>query len=400
MNADIIIAGAGCAGLSLAWQLVSHGFTTQRIVLIDPIKKTTNDRTWCFWESQPGDFESVVKYAWHELDFCGASSADKIALDIKPYAYKMIRSADFYGHIHRQLAQYPNVVHVNSAITSITSASDGTLTRGALVETAETTYRAKLVFNSIPNLLKTSSNTTYHHLIQHFVGWFIKTAKPVFTPQRALLMDYRVPQHNDTRFVYVLPFDQDRALVEFTVFSPNLLPKHTYDLALRDYLRALTCDYEIEESEFGAIPMTDAPFERNPLPHVINIGGTGGMTKASTGYTFQRIQCDIKQIVQDLIQCQNLLDFRHQSPYGLKKLRFQLYDAILLNVLSKHRYMGHRVFTDLFERNRAAQIFKFLDEDTTMGEDLRIMASVNLPSFIKAALDVIKMRITRKILAR
>ena len=41
-------------------------------------------------------------------------------------------------------------------------------------------------------------------------------------------------------------------------------------------------------------------------------------------------------------------------------------DRVLLNVLYHQRHPGHRVFSDLFQRNPASLIFKFLDENTIL----------------------------------
>jgi hypothetical protein len=50
------------------------------------------------------------------------------------------------------------------------------------------------------------------------------TDRPVFDPGVATFMDFRVPQEGGTCFVYVLPTDPRRALVEYTVFSPEVWP--------------------------------------------------------------------------------------------------------------------------------------------------------------------------------
>jgi lycopene beta-cyclase len=131
--------------------------------------------------------------------------------------------------------------------------------------------------------------------------------------------------------------------------------------------------------------MTDAPFETRPSPHVVNIGTAGGRTKPSTGYTFLRIQQQAMQIAQAL---------KHTGQPGVSedRPRFKLYDSILLNVLAKHRRGGERVFAELYARNPAWRIFKFLDEQTSLAEDLRVMASTHLPTFSRAALAHLGMR--------
>jgi len=54
------------------------------------------------------------------------------------------------------------------------------------------------------------------------------------------------------------------------------------------------------------------------------------------------------------------------------------------------------VFTALFSKNPAALVLKFLDEETSPAEDLRIMKSVPLPAFSRAALETALKNLRRK----
>lgn len=57
MKYDYIIAGSGCAGLSLLYSLLqSPSLQYKSILVIDQAQKKNNDRTWCFWEKTPGLF--------------------------------------------------------------------------------------------------------------------------------------------------------------------------------------------------------------------------------------------------------------------------------------------------------------------------------------------------------
>lgn len=52
---DMIFLGGGCAALSLLVRLVQSGqFAGFRFLVVDPDRKTANDRTWCFWEKGVG----------------------------------------------------------------------------------------------------------------------------------------------------------------------------------------------------------------------------------------------------------------------------------------------------------------------------------------------------------
>jgi lycopene beta-cyclase len=113
---------------------------------------------------------------------------------------------------------------------------------------------------------------------------------------------------------------------------------------------------------------------------VINIGIAGGNTKASSGYTFQFIQKHTAKIIDALLQKKNPLAIK-----SIFEKRFHLYDAILLNVLYNKKMSGDKLFSQLFKKNSPQAIFKFLDNETSFKEELKIMNSVSLRTFLPAA---------------
>jgi lycopene beta-cyclase len=87
---DYIIAGAGCAGLSLLVRVLQSGkFGDKKILLIDKKHKEENDRTWCFWEKGDGFFENIVHRKWEKIWFHGKDFSSRF--EILPYRYKMVR---------------------------------------------------------------------------------------------------------------------------------------------------------------------------------------------------------------------------------------------------------------------------------------------------------------------
>jgi lycopene beta-cyclase len=382
---DYIIAGAGAAGLNLAHALGRGGFGDARVLLIDRDGKTSNDRTWCFWESGENVLEPIVHRRWGELAFHGVGFSQ--VLRPQPYYYKMLRGIDFYEHMRSWLRAQPSVQVLRGEVAYIEETADG---GGAAVWVRERCFRARYVFSSLTPPLP--ADARHHNFLQHFLGWVIRVPDARFDPGVATLMDFRIEQSGDTRFVYVLPLDEQRALVEYTVFSESLLPRDAYAPPLRRYIeQQLGIErYEIEHEEYGVIPMSDAPYVRRPSPHVMNIGVAGGASKPSTGYTFVRTQRQAARIVEALR--------RTGEPFYSDELasrRFGIFDSTLLNVLSNRRVSGAQVFTDLFRRNPAARILRFLDEDTRIDEDLRIMSSVHIPEFTRALAVVLKKRLQR-----
>lgn len=49
---DYIIAGMGCAGLSMAVQLSQSSLPFSKVLLVDKESKNENDRSWCFWQKK------------------------------------------------------------------------------------------------------------------------------------------------------------------------------------------------------------------------------------------------------------------------------------------------------------------------------------------------------------
>ena len=381
---DFIILGSGAAGLSLLMRMISsRQFGDKRFLLIDRERKNKNDRTWCFWEDKDGFFESVVYRKWEHISFYSNSFSKE--MNIRPYQYKMIRGIEFYEHCFQHIASQPNIDIIHGEVRSIVNDHHETAIYFA---DKELHCSPAIIFNSIykPSGLSRGSL----ELLQHFKGWFIETVEPVFDPGKATLMDFRVHQQFGTSFIYVLPLSGTTALVEYTLFTESTLETEQYDAEIRNYIeRYLNLkDFTIREEEFGIIPMTNRKFEffQNGM---YNIGIAGGQTKASTGYTFQFIQKQTQSIVDCLINS-NPLSSIQSTPK-----RFHFYDSVLLELLVNNKLPGREIFTRMFERNTTSQIFKFLDNETSFFEDLKLISTLQTVPFLKAAGRLVANRIMK-----
>ena len=379
---DYIITGAGCAGLSLLRAMMQHEyFTNKKILLIDKAKKNTNDRTWCFWEQLPGLFEDIIYHRWEQIDFYSNDFSGRF--DLMPYVYKMIRGVDLYTTVLNEAKQCANIDVIYEAVQSVFSNESY-----AVVKTAEKEFHATYVFNSIfftDWKQQALQKKNVYVLLQHFKGWMIETNENVFDERIATFMDFRVSQDKGTTFVYVLPVSENKALIEYTAFSENIFQEEEYDAALKNYIASsLNINaYTILQSEFGVIPMTNYKFLQED-GKIINIGTAGGYTKGSSGYTFQFIQKHTRKITEALVQGKNPLPAQI-----FFERRFKLYDSILLNVLHYKKISGDKLFTQLFEKNCVQTILKFLDNETSFREELKIMSSVSLKTFLPAAIKEI-----------
>lgn len=380
---DYILAGGGAAARSLAYQMISSPLSGRRILIIDPDPKLNNDRTWCFWSADPTPFDPIVHRRWSVLDFVAEDFV--LQLDLAPYDYRVIRGIDFYNHTTRTL-KAAGVHFLQRRADTIEQHTDHT------VVTADgEAYAGDWVFDSRWDAVPyRRDNPRYHYLQQHFLGWVIRADEAPFDTTRATLFDLRTPQDGMFRFVYTLPFSASEAMVEYTVFSANLLPPQEYRQALSTYIESHLGlnDYRILEEESCVIPMTDEPFPRAAGERVMCIGTRGGRVKASSGYAFLRIQHDSAAIVRSLIESGSPFHGRRPAP------RYHTFDSLLLQILYRHGDLGARVFSNLFRRNPVQRIFRLLDEDGSLGDNIALMSTVQWWPFVKAWL---KLRLTHRV---
>jgi lycopene beta-cyclase len=370
---DYIIAGAGCAGLSLLMRMLDHPFfSSKTILLIDKAPKNEDDRTWCFWEKDSGFFEPVVYHTWPNLWVKHRQGT--LPLKLNGYRYKMIRGIDFYRYCFRKI-EADNRVDILYGDISHIDATKGQIT------IAERIFEAEMIFSSLPQPLPPPSKKEFF-LLQHFRGWWIETEGDFFDPGHADLMNFRVSQSEGCAFVYVMPVTPRKALVEYTLFSEKTLSREAYDQGLKTFIEEeLKLEaYSITDVEQGIIPMTNQIFPVG-TGKMINIGTAGGRTKGSTGYTFQNIQKHSSQIIEALVSGKMMDARKRVSP------RFNFYDGVLLRVLSERKISGAGVFFRLFQSNPADRILRFLDDETSLGEELLIMNSTPKLTFMQAAMQ-------------
>lgn len=375
---NYIFTGTGLSSLMTVYKMVLSGkFADQSILLLDENQKKANDRTWCFWAKEETLWDAIISKKWDSALFANADF--KRDLDLSPYQYNQIRGIDFYDFVFAALSKHQNITFLKEKVTDINE-----LESHVFVGTEENRYTCDYLFNSIYTKGLVQSQTKYPVLQQHFVGWFVKSENEIFNPEQATFMDFSVEQKGNTRFMYLLPASKTEALVEYTLFSEKLLPKEEYEKEIQLYLQKLGADkFEITEKEQGSIPMTCYPFWKKNTKRVLNIGTAGGWTKASTGYTFRNSDKKSSELVE-FLQNEN---FKMSSFH--KKSRFWFYDLLLLDILYRHNEIGSTVFSSLFRKGNPKLIFKFLDEETNLIEDVKVILKCPKIPFLKALFRVI-----------
>ncbi|MFF7969760.1 lycopene cyclase family protein [Streptomyces sp. NPDC007905] len=384
-EADVAVVGAGAAGLSLAHRLSGHvpGVCTPSVVLVGapPGPLRPPRRTWCFWESGRSRFEAAVAADWRCLRV-HPPSGQPVTADISPLRYKMIRSADFEELVARDLEHSPNVRRLEAVVETVEEIVGGARVVFRTADGETDVLRARWVFDSRPLESLPAARTT---LLQHFHGWFVRTARPAFDRTTAQLMDFRTPQPaHGLSFGYVLPTSHHEALVEYTEFSPTALTRSGYEAAVRHYAEDVLRlgDTDVVATETGVIPMTDGRMPRQVGDCVFRIGAAGGATRPSTGYTFAGLQRQTRYVASALRRG------RHPLPPPAHSARSRAMDAVLLRALDSGRVDGPELFSRLFERVPMKRLLRFLDGRTRLVEDLSIGCRTPVRPMLRSAVEL------------
>ncbi|GGS93890.1 lycopene cyclase family protein [Streptomyces chromofuscus] len=384
-DADVVVIGGGAAGLSLARRLTGPRTRSRRpltVALVDapPGELRAAPRTWCFWEAPGGEYDAVVRAHWGRLRITGRDGRTVVG-NPGPLRYKMIRSPDFERWAGAELDRAGCLRH-EAVVESVRDVPGGAEVRGHDARGASVRLLARWVFDSRPPGRPGPARTT---LLQHFRGWFVRTARPAFDPGVADLMDFRTPQpRHGLAFGYVLPLGRHEALVEYTEFSGAVLDDDAYDRALGHYAAEVLGlgDLEVTAVEQGVIAMTDARFPRRTGRSVFPVGVAGGATRPATGYSFAATQRHTRAIAAALARGRTPLV---PAPHGARSLAM---DAVLLRALDTGRVDGADLFTGLFEKVPAQRLLRFLDGRTTALEDVAVGLRTPVRPMLRTALEL------------
>ena len=351
---DYIIIGAGCAGLSLAYELNLHKkLDNKTLAIIEPREEYSRDKTWSFWKVIDHNFDDCVKKTWKNFSINIPKKTKH--LECISYPYQSIDSGLFYEKINNKLKENKNIFFFK--------------------DLNEINSKNSFIFNSVVSIKK-----DHHSLWQHFCGIEIEAQDDFFDDQIFNLMDFDCEQRESVHFFYTLPYSKTKALVETTWLSKmNNTSQMDYDNQLKDYIeKHLNLkNYKIIYKETGAIPLFYPSYEIEK--NKINIGTAGGMTRLSTGYTFLNIQEHSKFISENI---ENILKIKK---FEISK-KYQFLDNIFLRVLHKNPEMMPDIFFKMF-KSSPKTVIKFLSNKSNFLEDLSIILKMPKWTFIKALFD-------------
>ena len=366
---DYIIVGAGLSGLHLAYSFTQDDyFKSHKILVVDNSKSKKKDNYFSFWEKGTGNWDSILKKSWDNGKFY--SKYGNVNMDFSNYKYKTLSSSDFSNFVKKKAEK--KLIFTSDTIVNIREENEQVIVVGN-----KKNYYSSHVFDSRPNKTFKKEFNKYISIKQHFLGWIIKTKENKFDKNSFVFMDYRIRDKNSTAFTYVLPFNSNKALIEHTYFSKNECEKKVYESYIEEYIQNYysNSDYEIIKSESGVIPMTSYPFYKDSSKKITRIGTSGGWIKPTTGYSFRNCE----KYSMKILECIK----KGQNPTIISKKKYRFLDKIFLGVLSLYNNKGELIFYKMIKKNKTQTILRFLNEESSLMDEIKIIFSLRSMDFIK-----------------
>ncbi len=346
---DIAFVGMGASALG-TYKLKYHN---QDISIIGIDREFNNSRNnfFAFWMTDwMTPFKGIVKNQWNTWEFY--HQHQKITHESIGSPYCVIRYQDWKKFCLKE--SYNISIKVNNA-NKIQKKDDFF---EITLDNEEKVYCKKIYDSRSVNL----ENDGFK---QHFIGNII-TVKDGHKIKNARLMDFRVKQDQGLHFIYLLPLDNNRLLVESTVFSKFLLNPSWYQNEISTYIdKNLDIkNYEVNDSEQGVLPMFEINSQNKD--NYVQIGTKGGATKISSGYAFSFF---LKQLTSK--------DKDYHSYWD------KLMDKIFVNYLENND-KSDEIFMNMVKRLNGEEFSSFMMGHAKFIIKLKIIFSMPKIGFIKS----------------
>ena len=369
---DAVIVGAGLSGLVLAGHLAGSRWRDRRVLIIDDGSRSVSECSWAFWTQDAGWLRSAVVHSW---DHVGIRTSTAQELSIDPFRYQVIDGARLLDVVCAKVTATPGFEFATGHVEGVDEHRDD-----ATVRLDSGVIRARWVFDSRSALPACATP------FLQFLGWQIDTEGDAFDPAVATFMDFQGHPEGRVSFAYVLPTTSRRALVEVAEYrwAGNAVDlAETLDRYLRDCLGLGA--WTVRRTEAGVLPLRHTPRGRR-RGRIVPIGARGGMVKASTGFALGRIHRHSAAITTSLV--------RHGHPHGVgaTRGRHAWLDDVFLEVLRTHPDIVEPIFARLFERNPPSAVLRFLDEDTTLAQEARLVSTLPPMPFLQVGLSRVRGR--------
>jgi len=361
---DIIIIGAGVSGLILANEIIQR--TNRKVLILEKKKRFTYEKNLCFWNIPKNELTKSFNNKWKQI-VLNIDGERKILID-KDIEYLRINSKTLYDFYIKKLKSNNRFsIKMDCEVKAKKNHNK------VHISTNKGKYRAKFVFDSIPDKLEFNKECLY----QHFVGLEIKCKEDVFNVNEVTLMDIQ-EKNNLFNFLYVLPFSKNSALVESTYFSSKTFKKNIYINDIKNYVNKKynIKQFSVKFCEAGIIPMTKVGCKTNK--NIVKIGIAGNWVKMSSGYSLQNSFIYSRQIVDCILN--------NKYPKISSKPFMNFLDTIFCKYILKYPNHVKHFLKSFFFKNSLISVVKFLCDRSSFFETLNILIKLPKIKMIKILL--------------
>ena len=341
-DADLIILGGGCAGLSLATRLTVEA-PSLRVLIVEPRLTYEEDRTWCGWRVRPHPFEDCTVATW--LQWRVVVNSEVLERRSDRYPYEMIRSDLFYAKALALIANSP-ACSMLQGISAMTCTSTATKVQVALSDGS--TIVAPWAIDTRPQ--RRSLQAPW--LWQHFLGFVLEFETADAFGDVPTLMDFQSEGDCVAQFMYILPICEREFLCEWTQFSRTECEPLELEANLLNWLGLhAPAGWRLKRRESGSLPM--ALSTAQPQGRVVQAGTRGGSMRASSGYAFHAIQRWSESCAASLCAI--------GKPIAPERNRLlEVMDTLFLQVLQQRSCSAASVFGALFQHCPPDSLVRFL----------------------------------------
>lgn len=316
------IIGAGVSGLSLASQLAQYPELPGLVKISDPYLDQAKSQTFCFWFNEEESTWLRPEKSWSRWQF--SNQGHHHVHHGQKYKYGMVSGERFRNTALDIARSHPQIELVK--------------------ERLETKPIAQHVFDSRPPSLDD------FYIKQSFIGFEIQ-GEHGYDLEQVALMDELSFAHGGLRFRYLLPITRNRLLVEYTLFTNELVNLDDFEQESRIALKQ-DCSF----------PYTHLRLEKAHIPMGLKgeltswgmpIGTRAGMSRDATGYGFVEMQRWAHKASHQLMT-QNYV-----SPYKGSRLRAWM-DTCLLRLIEHRPELSPQLFMELARFLSGDQFAQFM----------------------------------------
>ena len=374
---EIIFCGMGVSTCLILREMNRRGLLVDCSILVIEPQETHSPKTLCFWAKPTDDIvlnnQDLIQHVWTYAQV-PPGQPEMIGLE----QYYQINSQDLFDSV-MSLCQEHCIDVLHASVQDVIGQTDclEVLTSLGKVD-------GHRVFDGRHSPDADAPGEA--RLLQSFFGLFVEVSEATFQKDCMTLMDFEVPQDGATQFMYVLPENPHRALVECTRFGVETINIDAAREYIHEYVMTRWGKYTVVDSEQGVIPMAFPTNVSTGVNNYVQIGTRGGAVKPSTGYAFQTMFEHAQNICRDFSS-----DVEVQMPK-----RFQFYDRLLLDILVRDGELGKPIFLQLFANHSISMVFKFLKQQTTIWEDAKIFYRLPWGPFLLAACRELRSLLTNR----